>query len=751
MTSFSHFIPRRWQYLPVILIVLLAFALRAGVVYERAAAGDDRFYPPFLSDGEAYFRFAGDFLDGTFPFRPYDFQPGVIYAWAGLIAVVGESVPMLRLALSLVDAVGCGFLIGCGWLLTNRVWGGYLAGLLMAIYPVSVFYGTAMLLEGFAAFLYVLWFFLMLWQRRELAFWRTLLIGILTGYLFVTRSHLAVTAAIWLFWLILQRPIWQLFAKHAALLALGTALTIAPFTLWNMYSGEGKFQLLLGDQWGFLYSGNNRDGDGTGGTSMAYHALDVEPREAVFRDIWVDPARFVGLMLRKGAIAWSEAEPGNNEDFFITRTYSPTLSNLPRIGFPLVAFFALIGVTLLFYADRRLAYFFLLLLAYLTVSIMISFALSRLRYPTMIPLFILAAYGITRLVELFQQRAWQTAKMGQLVRRYALPTILIALMVWFPMWALTGSPPPVPPKRHYTALPNDAVPLNAVFDDTLLLVGWRYAPFTRWWDAAEKGWIVPEKAYTIELFWQVTQPTEDDYHFYLACIDGDMRVCGVDSAIGSVSHPPKNTHQWQVGDIYGEIVSVKMPMDIPLAKSFEMRIGVYRKESRDAAETIVNVPVTQPPGLSTITLQTMAAYQPANLPPPPENIPENMLVFGDDTTGKMALRGVAFPAEAATGETILVQFWWEAQTEIQRNANLFLHGVDANHQLLTQGDSMVKPGLFTMNWLPGYPIISEVPLPMPNQPGTYALYAGLIDAYTTERWSVDAPDFRPLLGEIVVQ
>lgn len=749
MTSSTQFTPRRWHYLPAILIMLLAFILRAGVVYERAAAGDPRFYPPFLSDGEAYFRFAGDFLRGAFPFRPYDFQPGVIYAWAGLIAVIGESVPMLRLALSLVDALGCGLLIGCGWLMTNRAWGGYLAGLLMALYPVSVFYGTALLIEGFAAVLYSLWFFLMLWQRRQLALWRTLLMGILTGYLFVTRSHLALTAAIWLVWLLLQRPGWQTLAKHTALLALGTILMIAPFTYWNFYS-SGKFQLLLGDQWGFLYSGNNRDGDGTGGTSVAYNALDIDARDAVFRDIAVDPVRFAGLMLRKGAIAWSEAEPGNNEDFFNTRNFSPLLSSLPRIAFPHVALFALIGLTLLFYTDRRLAWFFLLLLAYLTVSIMISFALSRLRYPTMIPLFVLAAYGLTRLIDLLRQKAWQTAKPERIMRRYVLPAVLIGLLLWFPMWALSGSPPPVPPKRQYTALPADALALNVVFEDTVMLVGWRYAPFTRWWDAAEKGWIMPEKAYTVELFWQITQQTDTDYHFYLACVDVDVRVCGADSTIGSVSHPPKNTHQWQVGEIYGEIVSVKMPPEIPLAKSFDMRVGVYRTEPTDDSAAIVNVPITSPPDLSTVTLQTLAAFSPENLPEPPQNMPENNLVFGSDDTGKIALRGLSLPTEAAPGETIMLRFWWEAQGDIRRDANLFLHVMDASNELAAQGDSAVKPGLFTSNWMPGYPVIAEIPLQMPETPGTYTIYAGLIDAQTFDRLPVDAPDFRPLLGEIRV-
>jgi hypothetical protein len=39
---------------------------------------------------------------------------------------------------------------------------------------------------------------------------------------------------------------------------------------------------------------------------------------------------------------------------------------------------------------------------------------------------------------------------------------------------------------------------------------------------------------------------------------------------------------------------------------------------------------------------------------------------------------------------------------------------------------------------------------MPDTPGLYRVYMGLYHAVTRDRLPVDAPDYRPLLGEIIV-
>ena len=91
--------------------------------------------------------FAQQYEAGLWPTEPFRYQPGFVYYLVGVRALVGHSLGVIRLATSLTGAVACGFIVGVGWLLTGRRWGGYLTGLLMAVYPVAIFYSTVLLTE----------------------------------------------------------------------------------------------------------------------------------------------------------------------------------------------------------------------------------------------------------------------------------------------------------------------------------------------------------------------------------------------------------------------------------------------------------------------------------------------------------------------------------------------------------------------------------------------------------------------------
>ncbi|MFQ3674028.1 MAG: hypothetical protein SNJ83_10575, partial [Aggregatilineales bacterium] len=170
-----------------VLIVLGAFALRAAVVFERAA-GDAVFYPPDGNDMRTYLTQAETILNGGWTWGR---QPGPSLLFALLMQVMGtREAGMLMLAVSLLDALTAGALIGCGWLLTRRFWAGHLAGLLYALYPVSVFYGTTLLADPLGAQLMAWALLLTLWQGERARWPRTILLGGLLGALLLTRNNL---------------------------------------------------------------------------------------------------------------------------------------------------------------------------------------------------------------------------------------------------------------------------------------------------------------------------------------------------------------------------------------------------------------------------------------------------------------------------------------------------------------------------------------------------------------------------------
>jgi hypothetical protein len=99
---------------------------------------------------------------------------------------------------------------------------------------------------------------------------------------------------------------------------------------------------------------------------------------------------------------------------------------------------------------------------------------------------------------------------------------------------------------------------------------------------------------------------------------------------------------------------------------------------------------------------------------------------------------------------VTLRFLWRAEADVQHDYRIFLHVMDASDQLAAQGDR-APHAVPTSNWQPGYPFYSEFTLTMPDQPGEYAVYLGLIEALTRDRLPIDAPDFRPRVATIHVQ
>lgn len=749
-----------WAQIAIaILIVLAAIALRMAVVVDRAA-GDERFIPPFLSDSEVYFRFGADVLTRNYPFKPYDYQPGVIYAYAALIAFVGKSVALLRLALCVVDGFAVGMAIAAGWLLTRHAWGGWLAGIFMALYPVSVYYATVMLIEPFAAMLLSVWLVIVLQQMEHPTRLKTILIGLMTGALFVTRSNVAAVTAIYVLWWAAQRPGWRVWLTDLGLIAVSTALVISPFTAWNLYSNPNKFQLVQGEGWWQLYSANNRDGDGTGGRGAAFDAQDrpdsdddTHWREAMLRDIAINPVRFGGLILRKAAIYWSDAEPGNNDDFYVIRQISPVLQALPAVSFPTLAAVAFIGLWMLGFERRDQALFFWGVIGVLFAGVLISFALSRFRYPVVIPLFPLAAYGVVRGLDWLRQARNGLPKWSAVgwMGRVGVPLVLLFVLWAFPRWALSSGLPPVPPKLTYSALPADTIPLHVTFGDTVILEGWRAAPYARWWPWATQGWADLETypAYTVELFWSVKQKTSIEYQFFIGMTEDDVRYGSLDRALGTVTYPPMPTNIWQPGVIYSELVSFQASADMPRGMSVPVRVGVYTREGNifTQGDATTQIPITDPPDLTGVVLQTVALYlgTPIALP-----IPDGAIHFGTPQTGELDLIESEMPA-GQPGEVMTWRLRWQPTSDISRDYNLFVHVMDANNELAAQYGGAPVPHVATSNWQPDHVFDSIIDLRMPVATGEYTVYIGFIDAQTGERLYTDAPDSRPMIGTIKVQ
>lgn len=702
-----------------VLIVLGAFALRAVVVFERAA-GDVVFYPPDGNDMRTYLTQAETILAGGWTWGR---QPGPSLLYAALMSLTGSQQPgLLMLAVSLLDALAAGALIGCGWLLTRRLWAGHIAGVLYAVYPVSVFYGTTLLADPLGAQLLAWALLLALWQGERARWPRTILLGGLLGALLLTRNNLfpvALALLIAALWGLPRRP---MIAHVGVTVALAVALNTALAT---------SSALDIDMQ---LYSGNNRDANGFGGASMAFIATDTPTYwQALAQDVLIAPVRFVGLLLHKWAASWSSLEFGNNIDYLQTRAISPTLQAL-RGDFALIAVVAAAGLAALWTQQRRLAVGWLAALGLFTLALVATFALSRLRYPMVALLLPLWSVAAAALVEGLRRRARWGALAGGAAAG-------VAACVLFP---LAVSSALIPPKPIFDALPSGVTPLNVAFGESgVRLVGWRTL---RFWEGPQRGWLRPDQAYTVQLYWALDRPTDLDYTFHIAYVVDDVRYAGADSRLGHVSFPALPTSRWQPNRIYSEIVAFKATEPVPLAAYGEIRVGVYYVDPE--TEIMTDYPVTEPMPDRSWVLQTLAFYD-GSAPDVPDDLPRVDLRFGVPDGDQITLEALSIPAQAAPNETITLRMVWRAEGEIARDYRLFLHVMDASDQLAAQGDRAPHP-VPSSNWQPAYPFYSEITLTMPAEAGEYAVYLGLIEAVTRDRLPIDAPDFRPRVATITV-
>lgn len=719
-----------WRQIGLALcIVLLAFALRGAVSLQRAGA-DVWFWPTQGRDDHAYWMQAQAALKGDWPTQTHYYHPGQTYNLSMAGRIIGAGLPQLTLYMAWLDALTCAFVIGAGWLLTRRAWGGLFAGGIYALYPVAVFYATTLLIAPLAAFLLGGWLFLTLWQREKLTLWRTVLLGGFAGAIALSRMNLFPIAGLYLFWMLALRPGWWRGMLHLAVYGLVAALLIAPTTLHNYRASEGHLIFVATTGSAELYMANNRDGQGRHGVSPAMANIDTSYMAALWRDVQLMPEHIAGILAYKFALFFSALEPGNNLTFQASADATPLLNALPG-NFHGVLLAGLLGIGVLWAQDRERALLIAALVAWIALSYTLTFAFGRIRHPVIVPL---AAVAPCVLVAVWDGLRGKTAPVLWL-RPCLMPAILSAVLIGFSGYVLTETDiPRLPRERTYRALPADAIAVDVAFGEVVLR-GWR--PVTLW-PAAQNGWMNAAEAYTIELLWQVPQGTDIEHNFYLAYFDDGQRLAGLDRPLGAVGFPFTTTQRWQDDVIYGEIVSLRLD-DVPLRRSGQMRVGVWYW---DDDGLIVNV---QPEGGGgNLLLDTLAVYKASHAPPAPDLRPVDV-TFG----GLIQLNGVDLPQAAARGETITLTMGWRALRHIDADYTLLIHLDDAQGNIAAQGDNHPIPGLLTSNWQPDVALFSRLPLTMPDVAGTYGLYVGLYDA--AGRLPTGTPDARVHLGSIKIE
>ncbi len=422
---------------------------------------------------------------------------------------------------------------------------------------------------------------------------------------------------------------------------------------------------------------------------------------------------------------FSPDEPGNNLNYHLSgEAVSPLLRAIP-LDLRVMIALALFG---LFAAQRQRERAAILLAAAfvtLMLGIMVIWVEGRLRTPVIVFVAPLAAYGIVYAVERFPFRlsGGSLAVSVPDARQFAVFITLTALILIITGYFYHDLPHP----QTAAKLPASAQRVDAIYDKTLKLVGWQVQE-----DYSRAGIISPFKPYVVSFYWQLLQPTTVDYNFSLHWYIDEKLVVGVDHPIGRVNYPHITTSQWDTGKIYVEHVPLGYKgFTGPTDKSGLLMVSVYSDPNAFYMLPAEGIP-SSPWRLQ--IAQPALIWGEGKFPDTLTHLAEPIRLGG-----KLEIRGVHYPCSVAAGDSIDVTIGW--RTTQQPIDQSYIIGVyvmnDAGDTLYTQIDSPPHDGQLLTSSLPTQHRFGDTKrLPVPNDPGHYAVFVAVYDVQTFDRLQV---------------
>lgn len=434
-----------WRWLPAAVFVF-ALLLRAFyLVQAREHPLHD--YLPGIVDSLYYDSQASEIAQGEFLFNtPFFLGPLYPFLMGALYALFEPSREVVRWAQALLGAASCAVLFAVGARMFDRRVG-LLASLLLAAYPIHLYYTGLILPTVLVLFLHLVLLWILLWQVEAPSPVGAVLAGVVLGLAALTKSNalllLPVLLVTWL-WIERERALRLRLLWSAAFVAMVLA-TIAPATLHNMKVSE-RFVLLTTSTGRNLWKGNGPIANGThplGHQDRSKAGMGKQMAGAADPELVVDestdyvertlayvgenPGATAALLGKKLVLFFNAVELGIRDQFYFAQDYAPLLK-LP-FAFSWLAPLGLAGA-LTAWRRRRV----LLLYAMLGVQV-VSF----------VAVFVLARYRIVAVACLLLFASWQVFAWADAVRsarwRAIVPTVLAAgLAAVFVNWPLPEFP-----------------------------------------------------------------------------------------------------------------------------------------------------------------------------------------------------------------------------------------------------------------------------------------------------------------------
>ncbi len=444
--------------LPAKLAVLFAVALavRAAYLVEMSR---QPFFHVLVGDGRTYDLWARAIAGGDWIGKETFYQaPLYPYFLGAVYAVAGRHLMLVRAIQAALGSGACVLLALAGRrFLGERA--GWLAGLLLALYPPAIFFDG--MIQKSALDLVFMTLLLWLAARIEDGGGRADLVsaGLTLGGFALTRENAMVFLPVVAGWVLWRRRGEGLrkSAGAAGLILLGFAAVTVPVGIRNAVVG-GEFILTTSQSGTNFYFGNHAGATGRheplkrgrempeferqDATELAEAATgrSLTPREVsdywrglALRWIREHPADWAALMVRKTFLVFNAVEIPDTESLELHEDHSAVLRVLSRVlGFGTIAPLAAAGAVLTWRDRRRLALLYALGASF-TGAVALFYVFARYRYP-LVPLLLLFAAA----APFGAASAWRRAERAAVAAGGA-ALALAAVAVSWPLLPSTGT------------------------------------------------------------------------------------------------------------------------------------------------------------------------------------------------------------------------------------------------------------------------------------------------------------------------
>ncbi len=221
----------------------------------------------------------------------------------------------------------------------------------------------------------------------------------------------------------------------------------------------------------------------------------------------------------------------------------------------------------------------------------------------------------------------------------------------------------------------------------------------------------------LDLYWQCLRPMPEDYSISLKLLNAVHRVWGQLDGYPIAPWGVAATRYWQPGRIYLDSRELAFLPGTPPGV-YQLEATVYVPDSGRQLQPALDLGVVEVPHMEAPALEKLDIEHPLTA----------------DFGGKARLLG--YKLERRSGVELRLTLFWQALAEMNQDYTIFVHLVDEEGRMWTQGDSQPADGFYpTTGWQEGEIVRDPHDLLIPPEAprSGYRLGVGLYLASTGER------------------